>query len=82
MRAVLLPRHPRRENSGSTATIEAPAWSRMRRGFASRAATFWHDRLTDHGRDLVLGAIAVPGLLITATIAAMMLAPIWQGIPA
>lgn len=70
--------HSVRAHSGSTARIEAPAWSRMRRGFAA----FWQDQLTDHGRDLVRCLAVVPAALITGTVLAMMLAPIWQGIPA
>lgn len=74
--------HPPRALLVCPVRSEAPAWSRMRRGFAARVTGFWHDRLTDHGRDLALNLIAVPGLLITGTVLAMMLAPIVHGIPA
>lgn len=74
--------HPRRVSSVSTATIEAPAWSRMRRGFVSPLKRWWQHRLTDHGRDFARCLLAIPGALVTGTVLAMMLGPIWQGIPA
>jgi len=73
-KASFLSPHPNRGLSVPTARSEAPAWSRMFRGFAFR--------LSDQGRDFALCLAVIPGTIITATALAMVLAPIWQGIPA
>jgi hypothetical protein len=73
---MLRPSNPDRVLSVSSVRREGPAWSRMRRAFALP----FH--LSPEGRDFVACLLAVPGVIIVAIVLAMMLAPIWQGVPA